>query len=239
MSKRPEPNENTSLIIQYLLPFLNGLKKVEKSDCGKVQDLVKPPYLYFFKRVFPDFHYPETPDPESNPGETIFAPFFQKAFPAHVCNKIFEDAEKLRRMISVATNGDAGDGSNTLSYDDNRWVQENAGQFNILPNDWTYNRIASHMTPVPKKIDNLAGVYEEDWGWPQLLSLFIFWLQNSFDKSNSDKDLANGEFFIGICPFCMGVFERPERCTKIYCSNECRKRNNNKIQKITSIVKGR
>jgi hypothetical protein len=230
MSSKPEPSENTQLILMYLLPFLNGILGLRPPETDKVRELVRPPYLYFFKIVFPEVQ-PDVPANESNSNQTVFDDFFHKAFPEHVCDRVIEDAVRLRRMIAVAANGDDGQGLNTLSYEDNWWVQENSGQINISPKDWTYNKIGKHVTPIPKKIDNLPGVYEEAWGWPQLLSLFIFWLQLSFDKDESGRELSNGEFHIGICPQCKKVLKRSDRNTKTYCGDRCRKAFNKRKSK--------
>lgn len=230
MTSRPESSESTQLVLKYLLPFLNGLIGLIPPGTDRVRVLAKPPYLHFFRAVFPDFQDIELPTPEY-PGQTIFDDFFERAFPEYVCARVIEDAEKLRRMIAVATNGDNGQGLNALSYEDNRWVQESSGQINFSPKAWTYNKIGTHVTPIPKKIDNLPGVYEEAWGWPQLLSLFIFWLQMSFDREISDKNLSNGEFYIGICPQCKKVLKRSDRNTKTYCGDRCRKAFNKRKSK--------
>jgi len=226
--KRSRIRPETQLAQKFLVPFLNGcwdlkqrLAKGALADeelMKAVRALVTPTFKWVLQESFPDQDL-----------EGDIARHVEYSFSLSACKEMLSAADMLREMIAVGSNCDECELQPRSQVDTLiAWVREHVGQTVWVPASWGYNNV--RVFARPKRIDGSPGVSTYDWGAPQLISLYIYWLIHSYDVSLTSGNIPSGEYFIGVCPFCGVTFPKTHRvskqiCGKLQCQNLLTERN--------------
>lgn len=200
------------------MPFLNGCLEIQPhtpgdipvsvpspDDCVKLRALIEPGYRCFFKLVLPDAL------------EDVVTRAFTAAFTEEACLMLLLAASRLREMILTASCCLAIPASPALIF----WLEVHIGQLVFYPQTWAYRNV--RVISKPKRIDHLSGDYDFEFGAPQIIALFIYWVFRAFDLTSSEYEASNGEYYTGVCIGCYKVFTKSS-IVKTHCGQrKCRK----------------
>lgn len=177
---------------------------LSSETCDRLRLLIRPGYAFFLQNSQPDA------------GDDSISRAIETAFDPTACSMLLLAACRLREMILIA-----GCGLNIPATEELvLWLQQHIGQIAFYPERWAYRGV--RVIGKPKRIDSHNGQIDFDFGAPQIVALFIYWIFRSFDSTSSVSDASNGEYYLGVCPGCHKVFEK-NNIQKSHCgSRSCR-----------------
>lgn len=231
IDRRPEATNETKLLLEYLLPYLNGMRKLwpetqkktlwpstpgiaevelQGSWVEAIRGLVTPIFEYYMRQYFSDYS-------EENTLASV-----QWVFTQNTCVELYRDSFQFFKMLSVVAIDRNLDSSHRRADPELlAWLRSNVGQMVLIVDRWEYHKDAFHHEK-PKQLDQCSGPKLYDWGRPQFNAILVYWLIRSFEKVNESNVFPNGEYFIGICKKCKAVFQKKQARTS-QCS-KCNKR---------------